>query len=162
VRAARFDLEVRAKMRVGGGVVAEIVTQEPAEREVGTRVSRVFRDDALELATRCFRLAEPGVERREHEANALVARSNAQVLLGVLDRGAVAPVAHAHFEQEWHDSLFSCSRRSRRLEVLLGAGEIADARERVRPRDQAFGLAFAFDHVGAPLELGRSRRNTSN
>ena len=77
----------------------------------------------------------------------------AQMLLGVVDRDAVAALgdAHAH-EQRHHDARVGASLEGGR-KVLLRARHVARLRERLAAIDEQLGLLLALHHGEVLLEL---------
>ena len=117
-------------MRIGTDRVVEVFTEHRREDEVGLGVVFLGAQHLLEVATRGEAVVETHPDGRHEEAQPPRLRVPLEVRLGVRHRGPEARRGHAHLQQQREHALFGHAAGGARREVLLGAHEVAAARER--------------------------------
>ena len=116
-------------MRIGTDRVVEVFTKNRGEDEVRLGVVFLRAQHLLQVAPRGHAVAQPDADRRHQEAQSPRLRVSLEVRLRVGHRRAEARGRDAHLqEQREHLRLGHAAGRAGR-EVLLGAHEIAAARE---------------------------------
>ena len=125
-------------MAVRSDDVVLVVAREDGEHVVRLRVVGSRFDDLFELALGFLLFAERRVERPDDEARPLIVRIPTQVILRMLDGGAITSTSHADVQEERKDLFRIRALVERGGEVLLGARQIADRREGLASLGEVF------------------------
>lgn len=117
-------------MEIGGDDVALVISCQHREDVVRLRIVRPRFDDLRKRGLGLLHLGERRVQRADDEPRRVVVGIPAEVILGVLDGRSITTASHAYFEEKRQDVLRGRPLIEGRREVLLGARQVADRRER--------------------------------
>ncbi len=116
-------------MRVSADRVVEVFTEHGREDEVGLGVVFLRGEHGLEVAPRGSPVVEPDADGRDEETQPPRLRVPLEIRLGVRHRRAESRRCDAHLQQQREHAVFAHAAGDAGGEVLLGADEVAGARE---------------------------------